>query len=301
MIEDFRAQKMVHRVYPAPVGGNNDAVNEFREHTRYVYGSPLDADSIREMVSTVNKTIIDFYKRDLGLPIYEDDFYIDKGNILVMKKSEYIEDNNAIACFEPNQQLITFYYDFVRRATKAQLLKTLIHEMVHFAGYHRVKTEPFLDGYDEPYTHISTIIMGGARLYTKKDGIGRGVGLEEALTEETAIMILKAKQDSLKELSDTISMSPFSYLEHRRVLFYIIDRLLKVEGLTTLEDRNRAFDYTMKKFILFRITGRAYDMANIVNKAVGDKRAFRVLMRMGSNPDSAVSTLSKLKEMSGDY
>ena len=104
----------------------------------------------------------------------------------------------------------------------------------------------------------------------------------------------------------THSVVSFTYLEHREVLYYILNRVFLYfkenldewhNILQNTEQVELNNEEILKVFLMSRFFQETKTISTIVNKAIGSKKAFKVLMQMGITAKSAELTLERLKSM----
>ena len=224
------------------------------------------------------------------------------------------------ALFKQKMQRILISSDFLKEAKPVEIVKTLLHELIHASTIHVLRDEG--DGkFSFKKSSVST------ESYRKKKRFG--VGLEEALTEELVKRIYRDKLDKLPikdeekrfikskkfhrqrewifnksnrlrgqvlGLDDIYYLehgrfvATFSYTEQRRVLRFVVQKIFKAnkERFANIDDVYTLFIRNMFEYD-FSV------LAKIIERSIG-KGAFKILMQMDNSPESAKDTLSELKK-----
>ena len=314
-------------------GGNKEDVKRIRDLASS--DNILHPYNLNEkLVQGVNCLVIDFVEKVLKLQLNREDFILHSSRVLAHSAKTFPKasrelDFESPACFHIKSQTMSFNIEAFDGAPAIYLVKTLIHEFGHFVGQHIVgergvtksgagiikESKRLGAGLEEAIVEEMTksIVQIGAGklpLPDKEKELLQSARYKEDLNR--SLIYLRKKKRVIIPPDEVIISGPcksgkgpeylytFSYPIHRRVLYFIADSLAQEEKIGNVEALRSFIRTVLFKFMRYRLTGQAKEIAGIVNKAIGDKKAFKVLMQMDADEKSAKDTLKKLKQMRAD-
>ena len=284
-----------------------------------------------KLVKGANYLVIDFIEKVLRLTINKKDFILHSSRVLAHSAKTFPKggrelDFESAAYFHIKPQTMSFNIEAFDGAPTIYLVKTLIHEFGHFVGQHIVgergitksgagiikESKRLGAGLEEAIVEEMTkaiVQIGTSRLplpEKEKEWL-QSTRYKEDL--KRSLRYLRKKKGKIIPPADILISGPyksgrgpeylytFSYPIHRQVLYFISDSLVQRERISN-EKALRSFKRSVLfKFMRYRLTGQAKEIAGLVNKAIGSKNAFKILMRMEASNRSAKETLETLKSM----
>ncbi len=264
-----------------------------------------------EIIYTLNDVIENFIVKELGVNVKWEK--IPPHAIFIDSRYSFCREN---AFYIANKQRIGIHESYINSRELPAIIKVLLHEMIHLSSTHMLRRRhPF----------FKRLAIQSQKLNRKGEILRFGEGFDEALTEEIAKYIWYLRFDNSNEeqkhikqaiyshedfrphlidpydilyikLNETGGFSKkdpivFAYIEQRRVLRYVAEKIL---------EHNPKYFSNLKDvyFMLFRMKYKPdiKEEAKLIDSALG-ARAFRILMRMGTRPESAKQTFDALREL----
>ncbi len=275
-----------------------------------------------ELVRNVNSLMIDFIEQVLGLRINKADFFLNPNRVIVFSiraqdRTHRELVSKRLALYYRKKQIIVFNYDSTERLPFLVIVKVLIHEFGHFVARHAVSEKgeivrhgavlskeirDYGVGLEEAITEELAKRMLG--LYFDRlaipDSEKNWVKSVRYLKDlELSLRFLKIKEGLNIDPDEVLMVGPYSdthgpsyihyysYFWHRKLLYFIIDELAKKKEFGTQEELSKFKNDTMLEFIRYKLKGEAREIAKLVNTALGTKRAFKLLMDIGADDESA--------------
>ncbi len=235
-------------------------------------GLPMIKYADTKTIQQLNEALKDFVLHKLQI---NDKVWMDINEYMVV-----IENVDQPFC-DQNRQII-FIPESIKNGRELVYKLSILHEMIHLSSIHFIRN-------NNGKVFISRF---GAMFKKKSDSyFNYGVGWDEALTEEMTRQIFTESQTLFKEydLNQEDESELFVYKEHREVL-YLIARAIMASG--KFDDLKQAllFLFSMKYSTDLK------EYAALIDKYMG-RGAFKLIMRMKADGQSAKKTLQKLQAL----
>lgn len=198
-------------------------------------------------------------------------FDIPPENIHVMKRSialkiyEFLSLSKRQGDFSQSSEA----GEIIDPASKMELAKAALHEVIHFKSYNAIQKEMDEKGWLGPYrVGLEVHSRDGKNVYFKS--------LNEAVTEELTVRTLPqiVEKPVLQDEKNKINSYP-SYEKEREYLNDLIDVILK-ENKDKFKDRDEVFEIFSKAMM----TGNILPLGRLVEKTLG-KGSFRRIGKLG--------------------
>ncbi len=265
-----------------------------------------------EIINKLNDIIKNFLIEQLNLNIKWENI---PPHAVFIDKSHKPDDKNAF--YIADEQRIGIYESYIKGRDALAIIKVLLHEMIHLSSIHILRPKSpifkrfsilstklnrdgndmlrFGEGFDEALTEglvkfiwYSSIGSHDKKSIKIKEAVFKHRDFQPYLIDPYDILYVKTDEAGGFSKEDVIL---FTYIEQRRVLKYVVDKILEhnSEHFSSLKD---------VYFMLFRMKYKPdiSKEARLIDKSLG-AGAFRILMRMGTKPESAKQTLDALKKL----